>query len=95
MAINNNSGEYIPPLKTYLDDVPIYDPELGGIVPAWKALVYHGAKARHFAQMRNDSATEVAATAAAKASDAPPKAPPLVADSVKAKATRTQAPVSA
>jgi hypothetical protein len=85
----DNSGEYTPPLKTYLDDVPIYDPELGGIVPAWKALIYHGAKARHFAQMRNDSAGQISEEAA-KSSEAPPKAPPLVADCVKAKATQTK-----
>jgi hypothetical protein len=90
MAIYNDSGEYTPPLKTYLDDVPIYDPELGGIVPAWKALVYHGAKARHFAQMRNDSAGQITEEAAKTTSEALPKAPPLVADSLKPKATQTK-----
>jgi hypothetical protein len=88
MAIDHDSGDYIPPKSTYLDDVPIYDPELGGIVPAWKALIYHGAKARHFAEMRNDSAGAIAAAAAAKASEAPPKAPPLVADAASAKASK-------
>jgi hypothetical protein len=84
MAIDNDSGDYTPPLKTYLDDVPIYDPELGGIVPAWKALIYHGAKARHFAQMRNDSVGQITEEAAKTASEAPP----LVADSAKAKASK-------
>lgn len=85
----NDSGEYTPPLKTYLDEVPIYDPELGGIVPAWKALIYHGAKARHFAQMRNDSAGVIAAEAA-KTASGPKLPPPLVADSAKDKATQTK-----
>jgi hypothetical protein len=75
----NDSGEYTPPLKTYLDDVPVYDAELGGIVPAWKALVYHGAKARHFAQMRNDSAGAIAEEAE-KGAPNHKLAPPLVAD---------------
>jgi hypothetical protein len=83
----DNSGEYIPPKSTYLDNVEIYDPELGGIVPAWKALIYHGAKARHFAEMRNDSAGAVAAEAQKGAPSGQPKhAPPLAADSIKAKA---------
>jgi hypothetical protein len=50
--IDDESGEYIPPAKTYLDDVEVYDAELGGVVPAWKSLIYHGAKARRFAQLR-------------------------------------------
>ena len=81
---NDNSGEYIPPKSTYLDDVPVYDAELGGIVPAWKALVYHGAKARHFAQMRNDSASGHITEEAQKGqpSDRPKLPPPLVADAV-------------
>jgi hypothetical protein len=86
----DDSGEFLQTQKKYLDDVEIYDSELGGIVPAWKALIYHGAKARHFAQMRNDSAGAIVAAAAAKASEAPPKAPPLVADSAKDKATQTK-----
>jgi hypothetical protein len=81
MATDHDSGEYIPPKSTYLDDVPIYDPELGGIVPAWKSLIYHGAKARHFAQMRNDSAGVIAAEAA-KTVSGPKLPPPLVADAV-------------
>jgi hypothetical protein len=85
----NDSGEgYIPPLKTYLDDVPVYDAELGGIVPAWKALVYHGAKARHFAQMRNDSAGAISEAAEKGAPSNQPKLPPpLVADAVEGGAT--------
>ena len=46
MPIDDESGEFIQPQKTYLDDVEIYDAELGGVVPAWKSLIYHGAKAR-------------------------------------------------
>jgi hypothetical protein len=62
---------------------------LGGIVPAWKALVYHGAKARHFAQMRNDSAGAIAQEAKKGApSDQPKLAPPLVADSYKDEASQ-------
>ena len=89
MATDHDSGEYIPPLKTYLDDVPIYDAELGGIVPAWKSLIYHGAKARHFAQMRNDSAGAIAAEAQKGAPSGQPKhAPPLADDSAKDKASK-------
>jgi hypothetical protein len=87
MATDHDSGDYIPPKSTYLDDVPIYDAELGGIVPAWKALIYHGAKARHFAEMRNDSAGAIAAEAQKGAPAKQPKSPPpLAADSIKAKA---------
>ena len=89
MATDHDSGDYIPPLKTYLDDVPVYDAELGGIVPAWKSLIYHGAKARHFAQMRNDSAGAIAAEAQKGAPSGQPKhAPPLAADSAKDKASK-------
>jgi hypothetical protein len=88
----DSSGEYIPPKSTYLDDVPIYDAELGGIVPAWKALIYHGAKARHFAEMRNDSAGAIAAEAQKGAPSGQPRhAPPLAADSIKAKAKKDEA----
>jgi hypothetical protein len=83
MAYDHDSGEYNEPKKTYLDDVPVYDAELGGIVPAWKALVYHGAKARHFAQLRNDSAGAIAQEANKGAPSNQPKlAPPLVADAI-------------
>jgi hypothetical protein len=79
MTIDNDSGEYIQPQKTYLDDVEIFDEELGGLVPAWRSLIYHGVKAKHFAQMRNDSAGAIA-EAAAKGSSNHKLAPPLVAD---------------
>jgi hypothetical protein len=57
MPIDDESGEFIQPQKTYLDDVEIYDAELGGVVPAWKSLIYHGAKARQFAQLREAQPT--------------------------------------
>ena len=37
MPIDDESGEFIPPQKTYLDDIEVYDAELGGVVPAWKS----------------------------------------------------------
>ena len=75
----DNSGEYIQPQKTYLDDVEIYDAELGGVVPAWKSLIYHGVKARHLAQVRADSAGHIDEAGR----EAPYQtAPPLVADAV-------------
>jgi hypothetical protein len=85
MAIDPDSGEFIPPKSTYLDSVEVYDAELGGVVPAWKSLIYHGAKARHFAQMRNDSAGAIA-EAAAKGSSNHKLPPPLVADAAEGKA---------
>jgi hypothetical protein len=50
--------DFVPPRKTYLDDVEVYDAALGGIVPAWKSLIYHGAiaKQRIEAQARADAA---------------------------------------
>jgi hypothetical protein len=81
MAIDSDSGEYLQPQKTYLDDVEIYDAELGGVVPAWKSLIFHGVKARHLAQLRNDSAGAIAEEASKGAPSNQPKLPPpLVAD---------------
>ena len=76
MPIDDESGEFIQPQKTYLDDVEIYDAELGGVVPAWKSLIHHGAKARQFAQLRADSAADIDGQAGVE------QAPPLVADAV-------------
>jgi hypothetical protein len=76
MPIDDESGEFISPQKTYLDEVEIYDAELGGVVPAWKSLIYHGAKARQFAQLRADSAADIDEQAGVK------QPPPLVADAV-------------
>jgi hypothetical protein len=77
--IDDESGEYVAPAKTYLDDVEVYDAELGGVVPAWKSLIYHGAKARRFAQLtvRADSASAVDAGQAGIE-----QPPPLVADAI-------------
>jgi hypothetical protein len=76
MPIDDESGEFIPPAKTYLDDIEIYDAELGGVVPAWKSLIYHGYRARRFAQLRADSASAVDQQAGFK------QPPPLVADAI-------------
>jgi hypothetical protein len=76
MPIDDESGEYIAPQKTYLDDIEIYDAELGGVVPAWKSLIYHGVKARHLAMARADSASAVDQHAGFK------QPPPLVADAI-------------
>jgi hypothetical protein len=66
---------FVPPRKTYLDDVEVYDAALGGIVPAWKSLIYHGAiaKQRIEAQARAD----VAPHTPVRDEDQPP---PVVAD---------------
>ena len=74
--IDDESGIFIPPAKTYLDDIEIYDAELGGLVPAWKSLIYHGYKARRFAQLRADSAGAVDEGAGIQ------QPPPLVADAI-------------
>jgi hypothetical protein len=74
--IDDESGIFIPPAKTYLDDIEIYDAELGGLVPAWKSLIYHGYKARRFAQLRADSAGAVDEGAGIQ------QPPPLVADGI-------------
>jgi hypothetical protein len=80
MPIDDDSGEFIPPKTTYLDDVEIYDAELGGVVPAWKSLIWHGAKARRFAQLRADSAAgHIDEQAGIK------QPPPLVADAIAQK----------
>ena len=75
--IDDESGELIAPKFTYLDDVEVYDAELGGVVPAWKSLIYHGAKARQFAQLRADSATSAIDQEAGIK-----QPPPLVADAI-------------
>jgi len=74
--IDDESGIFIPPAKTYLDDIEIYDAELGGVVPAWKSLIYHGYKARRFAQLRADSAGAVDEGTGIQ------QPPPLVADAI-------------
>jgi hypothetical protein len=70
---DDESGVFIPPHKTYLDEIEIFDPDLGGVVPAWKALIYHGAKAR--AQIHHRIRADSAGPAIGQ-----DKAPPLVAD---------------
>jgi hypothetical protein len=85
MPIDDESGEFIEPKKTYLDDVEIFDEELGGVIPAWKSLIYHGVKAKHLAQHRADSAAAISEEAQKGAPSSEPKrAPPLVADAVEA-----------
>jgi hypothetical protein len=66
---------FVPPRKTFLDDVEVYDAALGGIVPAWKSLIYHGAiaKQRVEAQARADAAPHTPV----RDEDQPP---PVVAD---------------
>jgi hypothetical protein len=80
--IDNDSGELVPPLRTYADDIPIYDKDLG-VVPAWAALIWRGAK---LAQHRNDSAGQITEQAElqGKPSGEPKRAPPLAADSLLA-----------
>jgi hypothetical protein len=82
MAHDPDTGQHIEPQKSYLDDIEIFDEELGCVVPAWKSLIYHGVKARHLAQMkRADSAGAIKEEAQKGAPPGEPKlAPPLVAD---------------
>ena len=81
----DDSGEFIAPQSTYLDNVEIYDEALGGKIPAWKALIFYGARARAYA----DSAGAIAAEAQKGApSGQPQHAPPLAADSAKDKASK-------
>ena len=85
----DDSGDYLQTQKTYLDDLEIYDPELGCVVPAWKSLILRGALLKNRMIGRNDSAGAIAAEAQKGAPpSAPPKAPPLVADSAKDKASK-------
>jgi hypothetical protein len=85
----DDSGDYVQTQKTYLDDLEIYDPELGCVVPAWKSLILRGALLKNRMIGRNDSAGAVAAEAA-KTASGPKLPPPLVADSAKDKATQTK-----
>jgi hypothetical protein len=52
----NEPIDWVEPKKRYFDDLEIYDGELG-LVPAWKALIYHGVKAK---QALNDSTSSAA-----------------------------------
>jgi hypothetical protein len=74
----DDSGEFVPPAKTYLDDIEVYDDELGGLVPAWKSILWHGVKARRMVQLRADSAGAVDAGEAGIE-----QPPPLVADAIE------------
>ena len=86
MAYDHDSSEFIAPKSTYLDDVEIYDEALGGKIPAWKALIFYGARARAYA----NSAGAIAAEAQ-KTASGPKLPPPLAADSIKAKAKKDEA----
>ena len=97
MATTTISGEYIPPNAAHTWITSRFTIlRLGGIVPAWKALIYHGAKARTSPRCGMISAGAIAAEAQKGAPSGQPKhAPPLVADSAKDKAIQDEASVSA
>ena len=38
-------ADWVPPAKQYMDDIPVFDPELGK-VPFWKSLLWATSKAR-------------------------------------------------
>ena len=49
MATDHDSGDYIHPLRTYLDESR-FTMLNWAVSSAWKALIYHGAKAHQFAR---------------------------------------------
>jgi hypothetical protein len=85
----NDSGEYIRPLPQYLDNLVVEHPVIG-TCELWKAIAWDTAQLRNYKLKRADSAGNVEAAGAKTAADAPAKPPPLVADSVKDKATQTK-----
>jgi hypothetical protein len=72
--IDEESGEYIPPARQYLDNLLVVHPELGQ-VELWKCIAWETSKLRN-AMVRADSAGHIDEAARAG------KAPPLVADAV-------------
>jgi hypothetical protein len=81
----DNSGEYIRPLPQYMDNLIVEHPELGQC-ELWKAIAWDTAKLRNYKMKRADSAGAIAAEAQKGAPSGQPKiAPPLAADSLKAK----------
>ena len=81
----DNSGEYIRPLPQYMDNLIVEHPEIGQC-ELWKAIAWDTAKLRNYIH-RADSAGAIAAEAQKGAPSGQPRhAPPLAADSIKAKA---------
>ena len=92
MAYNHdNSGEtYIRPLPQYLDNLIVEHSEIG-TCELWKAIAWDTAKLRNYKMKRADSAASITAEPERGAPSGQPKhAPPLAADSAKAKATQTK-----
>lgn len=77
MPIDDESGEYIPPARQYLDNLIVMDPELGQ-VELWKSIAWNTAKLRN-AMARADAATGHIDQAAGGDHKV---APPLVADTI-------------
>ena len=81
----DNSGEYIRPLPQYMDNLIVEHSEIGQC-ELWKAIAWDTAKLRNYIH-RADSAGAIAAEAQKGAPSGQPRhAPPLAADSIKAKA---------
>jgi hypothetical protein len=86
----DDSGEYVRPLPQYLDNLVVEHPVIG-TCELWKAIAWDTAQLRNYKiKKRADSAGNVDAAAAKTASEAPPKAPPPVADSAKDKTTQAK-----
>jgi hypothetical protein len=77
MPIDDESGEYIPPARQYLDNLLVVHPELGQC-ELWQAIAWETSKLRN-AMVRADSAGPIDEAAGAG------KAPPLVADAIAQK----------
>ena len=74
MSIDDESGEYIPPARQYLDNLLVVHPELGQ-VELWKCIAWETSKLRN-AMVRADSAGHIDEAAGIK------QPPPLVADAI-------------
>jgi hypothetical protein len=77
MPIDDESGEYIPPHRQYLDNLLVIHPELGQC-ELWQAITWETSRLRN-AMVRADSAGAVDQAAGIK------QPPPLVADAIAQK----------
>jgi hypothetical protein len=75
MPIDDESGEYIPPHRQYLDNLLVVHPELGQC-ELWKCIAWETSKLRN-AMVRADSASAIDAGA-----EGTKQPPPLVADAI-------------
>jgi hypothetical protein len=76
MPIDDESGEYIPPHRQYLDNLLVVHPELGQC-ELWQAIAWETSKLRnHMARADSAGAVDEGAGAGVK------QPPPLVADGI-------------